>query len=413
MTYDLTQLNNVKGHSFSGRWVKILISSVLFLGILPFDKAALTLYSSESLGIVLSYVLCGVTLLLTIFLFVFNHNLKVDQTNKNLFVVGFLIIFGYVLSSIRNGFSLERILSIACFLIYYLFSFFFFDDIDDLILSIGISLAALIFFSFILYLQNNYHVMYVASAYETNFKGIASNRNSFAELALFDIVIFSYLLSKKKLFLFSILSIFLAIYGTFLTKGATSIICCILLIIMLFFNKTLKKTVSYKFFVVFLFFSFIIIFLLKNIDALKPLYVFFNKSSSLTGRTDRWDYTASIVFNKPLFGYGYDFTILLENGFVENDPHNGILYILLSQGFFGLVIFFYTLYMFMKKVVCFKRDILVRFLYIFMIVWSIRALVESGYSYTHFIFWICPLIFYKKGCIMRYYSEQRIEDNVH
>lgn len=215
MTYSLVNTNNYSASSFRGRWVKIILSSILFLGVLPFDKSALTLFRSASLGSVLSYTLCGATLLLSILYITYKRNFVINKSNKRFFIVGFLILLGYVLSCFTNEINFTRPMSILCFLIYYLFSFFFFDDLDDLVLSIGIALSLLIVYSFILYFRHDIHVMYIASAYETDFKGIALNRNSFAELALFDIVAFSYLLSKKSVWLFRFYALFWQYTGFF------------------------------------------------------------------------------------------------------------------------------------------------------------------------------------------------------
>lgn len=97
----------------------------------------------------------------------------------------------------------------------------------------------------------------------------------------------------------------------------------------------------------------------------------------------------------PLFGYGYDTEILLQNGVKENDPHNGIIYILLTGGVLGLVLFLVMLKPLLVNRHCDidVKDSTYVYLRIFAFTWAIRGLVESVFSYTHFVFWITVIAF--------------------
>lgn len=58
----------------------------------------------------------------------------------------------------------------------------------------------------------------------------------------------------------------------------------------------------------------------------------FERSPSFTGRTDIWTITLNSILEYPFVGFGYDTNVLFEQGVLTNDPHNSILYILLTQG---------------------------------------------------------------------------------
>ena len=66
---------------------------------------------------------------------------------------------------------------------------------------------------------------------------------------------------------------------------------------------------------------------------------------------------------------------------------------LLTQGFCGTIIFFSMFYNTLTKAKSvLKNDTLFSYMYIFIIVWMIRGLTESAFTYTHFVFWIAIII---------------------
>ena len=119
----------------------------------------------------------------------------------------------------------------------------------------------------------------------------------------------------------------------------------------------------------------------------------FGKATTLTGRTQIWDSSFNLILKKPILGYGLDTTVLLDKGILENDPHNGILYIILTQGFIG---FIFTVYLFIKTLgtinQVMKNIPQIYPMVAFIFCWFCRGLVESSLSYTHFGFWILLVV---------------------
>lgn len=395
MTNCFTQNNISIKVSSSYSIFRILIGAFLFLGVLPFNKGALTFFASDSVGTIISYLFCATALLLVIFKFCTQPKSFDIFKDNGLLAICLFVFLGIILSSIGNTFSFQRILSFFCFIIFYVFSFSFFKTENELLLSLGLSLTYLILLSLLLYYKNDVNVMYIASASEIDFKGVASNRNSFAEIALLNIVIFSYFLAKYRIKILCFIVIAVSIFSIYLTKGATSLICCILLLLFLILNKKIRFLINSKLFYFVIAAGFIIVFL-KNVSLMRPFLNLFEKSDTLTGRTDIWDVSLKLFLDKPLFGYGYDMTVLLDRGFLENDPHNGILYILLTQGFFGFAIFVFSIIYLVGDIKKGRDNLLVRCLFFFMLVWIIRSFVESGYSYTHFAFWVSALMVFSQ-----------------
>lgn len=376
----------------------ILVSSVLFLGVLPYDKGALTIYKFEKLGTIFSYVLCGLTALLMVLLFIF----KKKSRNQMLLLLGVtsifaLIGFGWIVGSLLNDtLHFSRFISFGCLFVYYCFVVLYFDKIDDFLLSLSFSLLFLIILSLILYLFHFDQVIYNAGYGNFYFKGIANNRNSYVELSLFPSVFFTYFVIKeKKIWKMIMFGIFSAVttLSTILTLSATSmIILFVVFLLLLFWRWARILTKPYVILILFVG-VFLITYFAEDIKTIQFLYEIFKKDSTATGRTLLWGETFKLFNENLVFGYGFDNTKLQDLGLHKNDPHNGILYILLTQGIFGLIIVLAIIFFVMYKN---KRNSLeYSFILGFIWGWCIRCVVESGFSYTHFVFWGTALAFIK------------------
>lgn len=225
---------------------------------------------------------------------------------------------------------------------------------------------------------------------------MAKNRNSFSEITLFYVASNLYLWRESKQHsMFYIITTAFAVYTTFLTHSATSAVSVLLMIILSIGYAVTKKTISFKLFlsVYAVVFVSLIIMQSVNIPFMSEIMGYFQKDSSLTGRTDIWKTALNLISEHPTFGRGYDTTVLLRNGIVENDPHNSILYMLLTQGTCGTLIFICMFYRTLTEAGhVLINDTLYSHMYIFIIVWMIRGLTESAFTYTHFVFWISIIV---------------------
>lgn len=372
------------------KWFLIILSSILFLGILPYDKSFLTLYNSEKIGTIISYVFTGITAFIAVFSFIF---FKKDKTKIFLlFGLGFtfiLIGFGWLVGSLlTNSLEFSRVLSLGCFFIYYVYVINCFDDKDDLIFSLIITTLFLIISSLVLYILKNPNVIYTERAHVFRFKGVASNRNSYIELSLFPFVFLLYFALKSKSWVNRICYCCVAIIplvSTILTYSITAIIIFAVATILIILKKWSYYFTNFYIVLLLSILIFVLALYSKNMKFLDWFYELVNKSSTLTGRSTLWFKTFDLVKDELVFGHGFDNDVLIREGFKYNDPHNGYLYLLLTQGIFGLLIFIFILFIAIRKDK--GKNLLYTISSIFVASWMYRSVVESGLSYSHFVFW--------------------------
>lgn len=383
------------------RKTHVSLAWVLFLGVIPFDKAALTLYLNPVLGEYISYALNAITFFVTVFL-ILNGSTK--KNIKNTLCIKYVcyfvfLFFLYLISAlISSEILISRILSLFCLLAYYLFVIFNYNNIYDLLQDINVALLVIVFISFILYLMKNPNVFYTENASTVTFKGIVSNRNSYAEISLFLITGSFCLYKNRRKFLPFAISVGFALYTTLLTNSATAIICVLLLFggLLLVGSEKIAKHLSVALFafVYLVIFVFLILFRNTDVGIFKIVTGIFNKSSTFTGRVDLWSAAINAISQRPIFGYGYDSDILLSYGVQHADPHNSILYVLLTGGvigFLGFVVMVFSVFS-KNKNIKLRTNYMHASMSMFFMIWLLRGLVESGCSYSHFIFWVAIII---------------------
>ena len=392
-------LNNNLYMKIGNRRIKLFdFTWILFLGVLPFDKAALTLFTNSSLGEVISISLNAITLFGAFVCYLYSHTKtqkKVAQKYISFFVV---LAITYLFAGFVDEIIITRFFSLICLLGYYIFAICHYKGTDKLIRDINKAAFFIILLSTVLYIAGDNNVMYTEKASKMVFKGIAANRNSYSEISLFFIATNFYIWrQEKKWSLWRFLTTLLAVYTTFLTNGATSIICvCLLLLLLLVCNnRVFSKIYSFNFFALIYIVLFCVIVLSQYTDVgvLQYISTLFGKTTSMTGRTDIWATTIASISKSPIFGLGYDTSVLLNQGIYENDPHNGLLYIVLTQGIIGLITFIGMLLFVIKNSKNYKHrnNNAYMTMLAFIVVWLIKGLVESAFSYSHFVFW-CALI---------------------
>ena len=376
------------------------VSWILFLGVLPFEKAALTFYISENVGAYISLAL-NVLTVIVVFCAFFGGKKRLEWQNKLTikYLIAFVILATIYIAGTFNGeFEISRLASVFCLLAYYLYIIDSGKKMSSLLKDLWRALFAIIIISFVLYLFGNEHVMYIEDATSMVFKGITANRNSYSEISLFFVAI-DFCLYKKglKSLLGFVVTSGIATYTTFLTNGAANIVCIIFLLVLLFFSeyKSIKKHLFFVRFLVVYFVLFSVLVIAKNFEFAPLVFIsnLFEKSSTITGRSDLWAEALAAILKAPIWGYGYDTTILMDSGALHNDPHNGLLYILLTQGLMGSVYMAIMIYPICRygNAQKLKNDVVYRSMMLFSSIWLFKGLVESVFSYTHFAFW-CAII---------------------
>ncbi len=391
-----------------------IFKSILFLGIIPCDAALFTMFKNPELGS--KIVLCiNIIVCFLAFVKMIRQATKSNANNRMaLTIIGlFLIMITFnILASLLSGENIplgKRFMSMVCVCAYYVYSIYYFKDTHTLIKSINGALLFLIMLGYILSYIDFENVSYVENATTRTFKGLASNRNSYSEITLFYIATNMYLWVKNKqngLFYFATTA--LALYTTFMTGSATSSVCAVLLISLCIIYTLTKKTIPLKFMLIVYLFFFVMMIVMQseNVPFLREIQEYFNKDSGMTGRQNIWKVSWLLIEEHLLLGRGFDTEVLLNIGIRENDTHNGVLYILLTQGIVGFSILLYTFYKVLHNIkLSFETNKMNVYLYIFVIVWLIRGLTESCFTYTHFVFWIA-LICIKKNMNSMYDSRR-------
>ena len=178
--------------SFSSlRWI-------LFLGVLPIERAAVTLYASSEVGYFIILLLNMITLILAVIFLWKNKNKRHPLSLKYVLFFGILMFIYIVGSVIVDEFYITRILSLVCLLGYYLFVIHGYVSVEDFLSDITKTLLLVVVVSLLLYFLGNVNVLYVESASTLTFKGIMPNRNNYSEISLF-LVTTSFILFQKKL----------------------------------------------------------------------------------------------------------------------------------------------------------------------------------------------------------------------
>lgn len=175
-------------------------------------------------------------------------------------------------------------------------------------------------------------------------------RTRFTDYAFVGIVllILEYFFDKKKLpklIIFGMIDLLNIILPS-ITTGIIAIICFVLLIILCKI-KNINKLVTYN--------RIIVLAIILNLGIVVfnfqdnfswILEKYFNKSASLTGRTEIWELSWSHINESPIFGHGIrnDGSFVYWNGTMWQG-HNQAIQTLYDGGIIGLIIFIYIIYL--------------------------------------------------------------------
>ncbi|MED0654835.1 hypothetical protein P4S88_12340 [Anoxybacillus geothermalis] len=168
------------------------------------------------------------------------------------------------------------------------------------------------------------------------------------------IAVYSYYFHQKlKILYFSL--IIIGIISMFLSQSGTGIVLSLLLLSYLFVRIPVTLNRFLLFYLI-LFFS-IVIFRAHEVLFGDFLINYLHKDLTFTGRTLIWDYVLDILPNSWLLGFGRG-SSLISNSF-DNlyETHNGVLEILMSSGYLGIIFFTLIIFMIGNKLDKSKNDI--------------------------------------------------------
>lgn len=106
------------------------------------------------------------------------------------------------------------------------------------------------------------------------------------------------------------------------------------------------------------------------------------KSATLTGRDAIWDLSLLYIYQKPIGGYGCEFTLdrfskLHIGNFTFNHCHNLILNVMYEVGMIGLIILIYNIYLCYKRLTFNKNNICSRIIAVSLGIFIIVLITES------------------------------------
>jgi len=210
---------------------------------------------------------------------------------------------------------------------------------------------------------------------------------------------------NKKIPIRDYLTIIIAFSGILFSGSATGIVSLVAGIFVLLFHEK----ISHKFLYITYMILFSIIVVLDRVSSTLVQFVLnlFSKSSTFSNRAWRWDFSITSFFENPLFGNSQleadssnyvDFLVEYFN------PHNALLYILITSGVFGLILLILLL---RKASQIQKSQISGQFYTTTLAMILVTGLMESNIGPTNFVFNLFILIaiilskFYKKESYLK------------
>jgi hypothetical protein len=354
-------------------------------------------------------------------LFIFAMNLiifffnKEKNIKKNIFFYFFLIPAAYLLGLINLLIDTPSEKDVSFFwhftfilqminALLIINNFYKIDGADDAIL-LKINLIILLIYTVIIYTAQDFYLRVEYHINFWNFK-ISTNSNGISRiLSMINIFLTcNYFIKKRNMIiLFLIFFINFMIISMESRQGVILILVQLLLVIFYCYkkNELIKKILKYL--LVLIIIPVCLSFIYKNSPKNSRLYLFqgelknFTKDKGFennineitTGRLNKWKISSNHIINSEtknlLFGNGpeFDRKILQAKG---NDVANGMIYIILCGGIFGLFSFFITIkkssniiFSAFNNKKKFNKDVYFCFSIACIISLTLRTLVENGF----------------------------------
>jgi exopolysaccharide production protein ExoQ len=277
-----------------------------------------------------------------------------------------------------------------------------FSDEDRMkVLSCAFAISAIGSFLFVL-AYPDYGTMHFRVGSEGDWRGVFSHKNALGAAMSVAIFVELYVLAsakRKPLWRFGLLGLYSALL--ILSRSLTSIISCLIYFagavsyLMGKRDKLVGAIVGISLALILLFLQ---ISIWYNPDL---LFSFLGKDPTLSGRTDLWLATISLINHKPLLGWGYMATwvptdpeiasIHKEFHWAVPNAHNAFLDITLQLGLLGLGVLLAIIVIALRRALrCCTRGILPLgwFSLIFLVGTLFLSISESGLGETQAIHWV-------------------------
>ena len=259
----------------------------------------------------------------------------------------------------------------------------------------------LILFSILLIINIILYIKYPNGLLNYNGLNFLGIRTRFTDYAFPTIIIsfYSLLMTKEKRYILPILISFINIIMGEISTAYTGIFVFILYYFIYSKKKTIKKAIGTKLFV----YSFIITFLIvfaRILDNINPLLqLLFEKTATLSGRTEIWDASIPvikehIIFGKGIINDGNFVPMHFWNGIMFRQSHNQTLQLLYDGGIISTAIFYFILFLSFKntnKFFCDKKKMVFPIALFSLVIMMITE-IYLYYPAPYLLIFICYFI---------------------
>ncbi len=283
---------------------------------------------------------------------------------------------------------------------------------------------------------NLYAGRYIPAATDPEFqtwRGIELQKNHLAQTSIYCLLSSVIFFSSDKKFLqksFDVLLILIAVFLIYKAHSSTGILVLAMIIFVGFIFQ--MESIFSKFgfgrsflLLIFLFIlGFSLIFLIFSSEIFGLIPGYFGKDTSLSGRSDIWEFVWNDIEKRFLLGYGFAtywimgsprleiFADLFE-GFKVNQAHNGYLEIILQLGIIGAIFFLFLILAYIHRMFKTNNNLAILiFVTIITLNYTESALFKVGFGATTFYFMTAYLalsdFYFKMGKVKSNSDDNRL-----
>lgn len=357
---------------------------VYALCIIPFiwlEYIELTIPSIASIVDVLKLI---IMCMLAIFM------LKRQKVSKIIFIIAIYFALMIGITYFRH-LNIKGVINTGLSTLFFclLTDFLMKKNVDNTLNAFSIVFQVLVyinFFTMIMFPEG----IYSTSVHPVNwFLGYKNSHILYVLPALFFITL-NYFRKDKKINMYYLFFIFISGLSIFMGQSSTGIVGYLIFVIgsFLIFGKkdkfiTIKKAVIVN---VIIFFA-IGVFQIQNVFTV-IVQRLLHKNMNFTGRTNIWSTTIELIKRNFLLGYGVQpssIRVVIYNNINAVNSHNEFLEILYHGGIVLGSVFFYMIYLIVKKLNSNKDSIVAKLGTVLLFTYFIMMLMES-YRYSLFMF---------------------------
>lgn len=322
-----------------------VITLFIMMLMLPYFTSYLSLTNEKIYKITIIFRIISFIIITSIYTIESFKKLYISKLSI-LSIVSMIILF---IATCVNGGDLSKYLGylITCIGVLFIFEYCSKKNIYNLLTAIVYVFRIMVYINFIimlLYPEGIYKVydIYSSAVTRYNFLGLDN------QIGPYFISLIGFSLCREYFFrdstrLMCKIDISICIISIIYLWSATTIIGLFIFILFILFQNKFPNIVNLKNGYKFVFFIFLFFVVFRWTSTLSPIFkMVLNKDFTLTGRIFIWQEAISMIFSKPLLGYGIQSSPNIVYFYIYNDyrtAHNEYLQVLLNGGLFYFLFF--------------------------------------------------------------------------